>query len=355
VVTADSREALIRIARDALGEAGAPGASVAVMVDGAAVLAEGIGSVDDDRRAPMDADAPFFIYSIAKTLIAAAVLRDAADGALALDAPVRAYLPGAPTEATVRQILDHTGGVADYGGVAEYHAGVRAHPHHPWTRRRYVAHAASRGPVFPPGEGWGYSNVGYLLAVLLLERVSGQRLDAVLRDRFFAPLGLRRTFVATRLRDTAALTPARSAYVAADGVPADVRLRYHPGWVSHGAVVSTAPELARLLDAILAGDLLDADGRAEMLRPVPVGVRHPLFRRPSYGLGVMLDPEGAHGMTIGHGGGGPGYSTGAIHLPDADGRRVTAVALANHDTSEVGLTLAYRLATAAPASTVLSG
>jgi hypothetical protein len=101
--------------------------------------------------------------------------------------------------------------------------------------------------------------------------------------------------------------------------------------------------LARLVDAILSGQVLSSASLARMLTPVRVPHEHALFREPSYGLGVMLDPRAPHGQLAGHGGGGPGYATGALSRTTAAGRRVTAVALANHDRGETGLRIAHAL------------
>jgi D-alanyl-D-alanine carboxypeptidase len=114
--------------------------------------------------------------------------------------------------------------------------------------------------------------------------------------------------------------------------------------VSHGVVISTAPELARLIDALFTGRLLGAERRAAMLEPVLVPHQHPLFQQPAYGLGVMIDPQSRYGVIVGHGGGGPGYSAGALHLPDVHGHRITSIALANRDQDDLGLSLAFQLA-----------
>jgi D-alanyl-D-alanine carboxypeptidase len=107
--------------------------------------------------------------------------------------------------------------------------------------------------------------------------------------------------------------------------------------------ISTAADLARLVDAILGGQLLSRASLASMLTPTRVPHTHPLFREPSYGLGVMLDPRAPGGLLAGHGGGGPGYATGALSATDAAGRRVTSVALVNHDRGETGLRIAHAL------------
>ena len=73
---------------------------------------------------------------------------------------------------------------------------------------------------------------------------------------------------------------------------------------------------------------------------------HPLVTRPAYGLGLMIDLGSPYGQVAGHAGGGPGYSTAAFHFPDVAGRRLTSVALANRDHPDLGLAIAFALATA---------
>jgi D-alanyl-D-alanine carboxypeptidase len=169
-------------------------------------------------------------------------------------------------------------------------------------------------------------------------------LREVLQARVFAPLGLHRTFVAETLVDNEVLTPGYSAFLTSGALREDIAPRYHPGWVAHGVVISTAPEIALLIEALVTGKLLGKALLVEMLEPVLVPHEHSLFRQPAYGLGVMLDPASPHGLVVGHGGGGPGYSTGAIHLPDITGHRVTSIALVNSDHGDLGLPMAFALA-----------
>jgi D-alanyl-D-alanine carboxypeptidase len=244
----------------------------------------------------------------------------------------------------VRQLLNHTGGLPDYGGLPAYRAALQAHPTQPWRSDEFLAVISQQGLRFAPGKGWGYSNLGFLLLRLLLESITATSLGVVLREQLFAPLDLRQTFVAQSLVDAQRLTPGYSSSLSADGAIQDVRPLYHPGWVAHGVVASTAPELACIIDAIFAGPLLGPASRAAMLEPVRVPTTHPCFQQPSYGLGLMIDPRSRYGMLAGHGGGGPGYSAGAVHLPNVRGHRVTSVALANSDQDDLSLRIAFTLA-----------
>jgi hypothetical protein len=83
-----------------------------------------------------------------------------------------------------------------------------------------------------------------------------------------------------------------------------------------------------------------------MLSPVRVPHEHPLMTAPSYGFGVMLDPEHRFGCVVGHTGGGPGYATAAYHFPDVAGRRVTVGAMANRDGGDTATAIAFRVAEA---------
>jgi D-alanyl-D-alanine carboxypeptidase len=199
--------------------------------------------------------------------------------------------------------------------------------------------------VFAPGYGWRYSNIGFLLLRQLIETLMRASLRTVLDRHIFIPLGLQHTFLADTLTDAHHLTPGYSSFFRSDNEVQDVRRLYHPWWVAHGVVVATAPELACIIDAIFTGRLLTAHSRAAMLEPVLVPYQHPCFQQPAYGLGVMLDPQSSYGLIAGHGGGGPGYSAGVLHLPDVDGHHITSVVLANRDQDDLGLGMAFKLAT----------
>src|SRR5262249_2377069 len=105
---------------------------------------------------------------------------------------------------------------------------------------------------------------------------------------------------------------------------------YHPGWVSHGVVASTASDLVRFFDGLFRGELLSRHSLAQMLELVPVpadpsedpnGI-DPHRGKPSYGLGLMGDPASPWGLAVGHNGGGPCYSASAFHAFDLDGASV---------------------------------
>lgn len=249
-------------------------------------------------------------WSFTKTLIAAAVLRLAERRRLTLDE----RLDGLPF--TLRQLMQHRAGVGNYGQMAAYHQAV-ARGDEPWSEDEFLVRVPADQLLYPPGEGWAYSNIGYLLLRRLLVRRSGVAFAELLHDLVLSPLGLPRA----RLAET----------------PADMRdtvfddgSGYDPRWVSHGTVVGPVAEAALALDRLLGGDFLEPMTLRAMLDAHPLG--GPLPGRPwlttGYGLGLMMGTMQGAGVerplaVAGHSAGGPG-SAGAVYRTLVDGERRTA-------------------------------
>jgi D-alanyl-D-alanine carboxypeptidase len=341
----ENRPDLTQVVEQELRKRDIPGGTVALFVDGRPILVEGVGYADLNLSQGLTGDAQFYLYSITKTILATAVLRLAEQGQLSLGDHVQRYLPDIPlpSQLTVRQILQHSGGLPDYGGLKAYSADLKSDPRRPWTDEAFLSRALSQGFVFQPGKGWAYSNIGYLLVRLLLERVSQRTLPVVLDNLVFRPIGLRQTFVAKSLADAAKLTPGYSSELETDNELHDVTQRYDPRWVSHGVVISTASDLALTFEALFTGALLAPESLDSMMDAVVVPGKHPPFVQPAYGLGLMIDCRSPFGMVVGHGGGGPGYSTAAFHYSDVGGHPVTAVALVNRDQPGAGTDIVFAL------------
>jgi len=201
----------------------------------------------------------------------------------------------------------------------------------PWSFERFAAETFDEGLWFEPGESWSYSNPGYMLLKRVAEDVTGASFGALISERIVRRLGLQRTFVAESIDDLAPLAPGTSSELSPDGAPRDVRSHYHPGWVSHGVVASIASELVRFFDALFRGELLSRHSLEQMMNLVAVprdSAEQDLASRrgkPSYGLGLMADPESPWGLVAGHNGGGPCYSASAFHAFDLDGASVCAM------------------------------
>ncbi len=255
-----------------------------------------------------DVDARYVIYSITKSVICAAFLLLAADGGVDLDACAGSLAGDGRFAVSVRQLLRHAGGIPDYGRDPAYHAAVRESPSRPWPDEVFLTRAHARGPLFAPGRGWAYSNTGYLLLRRILDDRGGLA-------SFLPVLGFTAASVAQDLPDFSDAVPARSSLTGEGLHP--VAGRYHPGWVGHRAMVTSARELHRFWSA-------PPPAFTDPANLVPARGGGGFFVRPSYGLGVMADPGSPIGLIIGHGGGGPGYSAGAFAAP---GKAAVAIVL----------------------------
>ncbi len=184
-------------------------------------------------------------WSFTKTTLAAAALTLVAQGQLDLDRPVgrRPF--------TLRQLLQHRAGLANYGRLAAYHEAVR-NGEAPWPRERLLRQVEADKLVFEPGQGWAYSNIGYLLVRELIEDATGRDIGTAVEWLVLAPLGISGVKVASLPADLA-----KTAW----GNPAG----YHPGWVYHGLLIGPAASAALLLHRLLGGALLPPALLSEML------------------------------------------------------------------------------------------
>lgn len=330
-----------------LQESETPGAAIAIYTSCQPFLSMGIGYQDLKHEVSLPADAIFYIYSITKILLATAALNLVGRGQLDLDASVQPYLPNFPLDEsiTLRKLLSHTSGLPNYGEVSAYFDALKATPHYPWSRTKFLSLAQSQGLKFPPGQGWAYSNIGYLLLKLILEKVTNLPIQQYLEKIVFNSLNLKRTFFVNTLEDARGLTPGYSKFFSENELQ-DVIPFYHPGWVSHGVIASTAPELAKIIDSLFAGNLLHPSLLEQMLAPIHIfEQKHPLFNSIGYGLGLCLSVDSPYGKVAGHNGAGPGYSVAAYHFPNLLENSMTFVALANRDRHDLdlGLTIIFRI------------
>ena len=165
-----------------------PGAAVLVLRDGEPLVRRGFGLADMENGVPVTAQTNFRLASISKAFTAATVLLLAEDGLLAVDDPVRKWLPSLPEAAdgiTIHHLLSHTSGLVDYEDVM------------PQGLDRQVRDADVLAILedqdrlyFEPGTQYRYSNSAYALLTLIVEAATGERYADVLRERIFAPLGM---------------------------------------------------------------------------------------------------------------------------------------------------------------------
>ncbi|MEV8034935.1 serine hydrolase domain-containing protein [Streptomyces sp. NPDC086182] len=282
----------------------------------------------------------FRMASTAKTLVATVVLQLEAEDRLSLDDAVGHWLPGVVhgdgndgSRITIRQLLQHTSGIHDdlpgYTTPEEYYQ----QRYDVYTPEQLVARAMAHPPDFPPGEGWGYSNTGYILLDMIIQKATGQPAHQEIEDRILRPLGLNQT----RWGGASATLPrphAKAYQLFGPDSVVDVTEQIP---VEHEGLsfVTTTRDQNRFLRALLAGRLLPTRQLAEMKRTVPVsGEVQQLWPGGRYGLGLVERPLSCGGTYWSHEGGDGGFIT--LNGVTDDGRRSAVVSMseARGDTLE---------------------
>jgi len=311
-----------------------------------------IGRQSETSGFSAGADSRFLVMSITKSLTAAAVLRLVEQGQLELDGPLSRWMPEFPhaSRLTIRHLLQHTSGLPDYGPLKSYHEAVRRGDR-PWTFDEFLERTNAEELRFEPGQGWSYSNIGYMVLRRVIERAGNRSFAATIAVEVCRPLRLEHTAVIESQAELSHLISGYSRTLADIGSPeVDVRTRYDPDWIATGVVASTAAEIVRFYRGLFSGALLSPALFQEMCRIRRAVATHPRYATPSYGLGLMADPDWPSGAMHGHNGAGPGYSASAFHFqpfPNDSSRDVTVAVLCNMEntdqTENMMLALAERL------------
>jgi D-alanyl-D-alanine carboxypeptidase len=252
-----------------------------------------------------------------KSFVATVALQLVGEGKLSLDDTVEHWLPGILSygdQVNLRQLLNHTSGVPDYQRLLEPKilagGGSATRTYSP---RDLVAMIADEQPDFAPETSWNYSSTGYILAGLIIERVTGNRLGDELQDRIIKPLHLRHT--SFPIDTTAVPGHHANGYGAVDGSLRDLTVFNSSAAWATGGLVSTATDMAHYWRALLGGKLLAPAQLAAMKTTVPIGHGLPV----SYGLGIMKFDQYKSkecGTLWGNGGDIPGYSTEFFNSED---------------------------------------
>ena len=287
----------------------------------AAVSVNGIvGSFSAGSLGAEDHGRQFYIYSISKTFTAAAILRSCEEQGDFLDDSYHRFFPGSPipNDITVRQLLNHTGGLSDYFSSTDYQAAVTSHPEEPWSHERLMEAGLKNTPLFRPGKGWSYSNPAYGMLKDLMEMLSGRGFYDYLDDSILSKAELRETRAFTAPDLNRELLEGE-----APGFNGDFRQLYRPEWIVTGCLISTVSDVARFYDALFAGRIISMPSVRKMTETVDVLKSPPAALIPAYGLGLMHFRKDPLGDAYGHGGGGPGYTTYARHYPALQGAPFT--------------------------------
>jgi len=314
----------------------APGVAVLVM-RGDEVLYRGArGEADVTADVPLEPGDRFRIASVTKQIAAAGLLTLVDAGKVSLDDPLSKYLPAYPGGAsiTIEQLLNHTSGIKDYTSIpGTFDGPIRRD----LTTAQMVDYFKSEAPDFAPGQGWRYSNSGYVLVGAVIEAASGQPWHRYLDEVLFKPLGMKDTGYGA---DPHVVARQVKGYAMNGEVPAPPPQLSMTQPHAAGALVSTVDDLARWNRALHEGLVLKPATYARMTTPVGKA------KDGGYGYGIGITAvRGSPAFE--HQGGIPGFTSNLTYVLETD---LTVAVLQNSETASPAqqpASIARRLAAAA--------
>jgi CubicO group peptidase (beta-lactamase class C family) len=313
----------------------APGAAVLVIHNGKPVFRRGYGVTDLRTLHPIDAKTNFRLASFTKQFTAACIMLLAHDGKLHYDDHLPDIFPEFPAygkSITIRNLLNHTSGLKDYGELM-----MKQYPNTPEDKVPQILDAGvlkileqQTSGEFPPGSKWEYSNSGYAVLAMIVEKVSGQPFGQFLHDRIFVPLKMNHTLAYEKGKNE---VPHR-AYghtklgKSEKGVWHETDQSPTSAVLGDGGIYSSLDDLAKWDRALREHTLLNAEEMQPALNPVqPSGgpAKYPDASALNYGFGWFLDPYQGH-KRMSHDGSTVGFRTTIQRFPDDN---LTIIVLAN--------------------------
>lgn len=294
-----------------------PGVLVGVASRGRLVYWKAYGMANVELSAPVTDSTVFEIGSISKEFVSTAVMMLVEEGRLDLDHGIHRYLPDLPSDwlgVTIRQLLTHTSGIPDYEEIQTYEA-YRFR----FTPEEIIRVAHSRPMDFPPGTGYYYSNTGYFLLSMIVERIEGLPLGQVLRARIFDPLGMTQT----RMADPERIIRHRAAgyYVDGTGELVNRDATQTSSTLGAGGIVSSVHDMVEWDEALYGEDLLSAASKEAMWTPETL----PNGRNTGYAFGWRIGEYGGR-RAIGHNGMVAGFVAAFLRVPE---REMAVIVFAN--------------------------
>ncbi len=286
---------------------------------------KGAAGMADGREETMTADHKFKIASIGKTFTATLVLQLIEEGYLNLDDTIDKYLDNPIVnldslhiyqgiaygrQITVRQLLSHTSGIADYMEDPRFINDVLENPKKMWSPSKileiYYEYGTNEKALFPPGDGFNYSDVNYVLLAMIIEQVTGKTYQAQLASRIFDALGMENSYL-EYYEEPKGNNPLSHAYLSTIDLVTDVNTSMDWGG---GGIVSTCEELNTFFRALIDGKIFKQESTLQqMLGAADKGNGGTDY---TYGLGIMK--RSIHGLTFyGHGG---AYDCDVYYCPE---------------------------------------
>jgi len=285
------------------------------------------GFANKETQKMMNPRDRFRIASISKVFVATAVLQLVDEEKITLDDTLRDWLPAQISDRlpnhniiTIRQLLNHTSGLADYLDTEEFtEATTSRDPQQVWTPQEAISYIYNLDPLLPPGKKHSYSNTNYILLEIIVEQVTGHKLHQELRSRLLNPLGLKDTFTEAREHLPGGFVEGYED-IDGDGNPEPCNHLNVGLGLGDGGLISNGRDVATFAQTLFASDrLLTPETFQEMLTWVDDG------QDGGYGLGVSRW-DSDWGEAWGHTGSMDGFLSSLWYIPAAE---IIAVALTN--------------------------
>jgi CubicO group peptidase (beta-lactamase class C family) len=299
-------------------EGAVPGASLLVVHDGHAIVRKSYGLADVASATRATPETNYRLASVTKQFTAAAVLLLIQDGKIRLDDPIRKYFPSLPARldpVTIQHLLTHTSGIIDYEDVIP--AGTTAQVHDADVLRLLESQDSL---YFKPGTSYQYSNSGYSLLALLVQKQSGKSFATFLHDRIFAPLGMNHTVAFENGIST--VTNRAYGHTLRNGNWVQKDQSVTSAVLGDGGIYSSIDDMQKWDAALYDSRLLSDESRRLAFSP------HADTDKPDikYGFGWRITGE-----TLWHSGETSGFRNVIIRNPS---KRLTVVLLTNRDDPE---------------------
>jgi CubicO group peptidase (beta-lactamase class C family) len=305
--------------RKQMSENHIPGMSIAVVRDGKVILAKGYGISNLELSTPVTENTAFAIYSITKTFTAIATMMLVEEGKVSLEDAITKHvadLPSAWNVITIRHLLTHTSGLPDLCEASPDPCETSID----YTQDQLIKMVANLPLKFAVGEKWEYSNTGYFLLGMVIEKVSGKSYEQFLQERIFSPLSMKNS----RFENYTEVIPNRAdGYTWKNG-------RYYNAFrvsptllFSVAGIVSTVLDLAKYDAALYTEKLLKKSTLEQMFTKGELNNGQTV----DHGLGFGMSPFRGH-RRVGHSGGHTGFATTITRLIDDE---ITVIILSNAD------------------------
>jgi len=323
-----------------------PGAAVMVVEDGEILFEGGFGLANIQSGTPITTESALRLASVSKQFTAMAIMILSERGQLAYDDKLTQYLPELERFGdgiTLRHLLNHAGGLPDYYDVLEEEVGDSM----PDTEAAMKFLAGWGESLFAAGDRYEYSNPGYEMLALVVERASGQVFGRFLEDNIFVPLGMKDTFTVARDNSEPEIRNRALGYSRADDSFAldDDHVLNH--LLGAGGIYSTVEDLFLWDQALYTEKLV----RRSALEEAWSEATFNNGEHAPYGFGWRLEPYGALGQRLSHAGGWVGFSTFIVRYPE---HRFSVIVLSNHDEFK-GEKIANRITDLFFPSTLITG